>query len=456
MNDNNDNRICIIGAGLTGTLLSLYLAKRGYRVDVYEKRPDMRRTDIRGGRTIVMVISHRGFSALAGIGLEDRVRSCTVPNHSRMVHLPDGSTERQTYGRNGQTINTVERKELNCLLMDEAERTGKVSISFLHQLEGIDMDTGRIEVRNVETGERYSKHYRYVFGADGAFSDVRNAMVEVKAITGELRSVGYGYRELVIPAGHDGDWILDHRHLHTWPRGSCFLVALPRSDRTFGCNLFLPSEGRLSMATIQTEDSVHRLFTDLFRDIKDSMPSLTRDFFTNPSSEIFRVSASPWNYRDRTLLLGDAAHAIAPFFGMGMNVCFEDCAVFDKLLDKHAGSIGKAMEEFGAIRKADTNAIAELSDRNFQDLGNPDPKYTLKWQLSRDIQSIYPERWIPLYVMIAFSSLPLAEVFRRGEVQRGILDKIVTNEDEASLADRRQLERILPKYLALEPELSRN
>ena len=417
--------ICIVGAGLVGSLLSIYLAQRGFAVDLYEKRPDMRQSSIRGGRSIVMSISYRGLKGLDGAGLRSLVEGQTHPKFSRMVHLPDGSTTEQAYGRDRQSINTVDRKQLNCNLLDRAQATGRVRVFFNHQVQSLDLKSGQIVFDDIESMNPVARQYDKIIGADGMFSKIREALEQQGATKSEMLSMQHGYRELGIPP-IDGKWALPDHFVHVWPRQNYILVALPKLDRSFTCTLFLPAEGELSLATITTEAEVQRLFRTQFESVIPLMPTMVEDFFTNPASRLFSVKCAPWNYKDRVMLVGDAAHAIVPFFAMGMNVGFEDCSVFDQLMEESHNDIGAVFQTFGARRKPDTDAIADLSARNFSEIAHsPDPDYNFKWSLERKIWETYPDKWIPLYPMIAFSHLPLREAVRRNQRQKEILAEIV-------------------------------
>lgn len=454
MTDCHD-RIGIVGAGLVGSLLSIYLAQRGFAVDLYEKRPDMRKSAMRGGRSIVMSISYRGLKGLDGVGLRSLVEGQTHPKYSRMVHLPDGTTTEQAYGRDRQSINTVDRKQLNCNLLDRAEATGRVKIYFNHQLQSMDIRGGGLVLEDIETGNLLTRTYDRIIGADGMFSRVREALEAQGDTTSDRLNMQHGYRELGIPPVNGG-WALPEHLVHVWPRRNYILVALPKLDKSYTCTLFLPADGDLSLASITSEADVFRLFRAQFADVIPLMPTMVDDFFSNPASRLFSVKCSPWNYEDRVLVLGDAAHAIVPFFAMGMNVGFEDCTVFDGLMEEFRNDLGAVIREFGARRKPDTDAIADLSAKNFSEIAHsPDPDYNFKWALERRIWETYPDRWMPLYPMIAFSHMPLREAVQRNQRQKEILAEIIprvktdaTDYSDAFLDDIVRT-HVTPRLLAL-------
>ncbi|MBD3258967.1 kynurenine 3-monooxygenase [candidate division GN15 bacterium] len=442
------HRICVIGAGLTGTLLSLYFARRGFEVDVFEKRPDMRAADIPGGRTIVMSLSHRGLRALDGVGLQDAVLKTTFPKYGRAVHLCDGSVQEQAYGRDGDAINTVDRKELNCLLMNKAEATGRIRLFFEMRLQHLDADTGQVELYHTVAGQTVKVRYRAIIGADGIFSQVREQLQKINAVTSHLVETGYSYRELSIPPNEDGTHRLAKSSVHVWPRKNHVLVGLPRHDGSFCCNLFLPSEGEWSLSSLQTRECISVFFDNHFPMVKPLMPDLIDEWLTNPRSDISTVKCRPWHHKDKVMLIGDAAHAIVPFFAMGMNVGFEDCRVFDDLMTTHGNDLGRVFEAFSRLRIPDTDAISDLSYKNFSEISkSPDPTYHTKWTLERQIWELRPDRWMPYYAMIAFSDLPLADTVARKEQQNQVIEQLLADHGQDVVACPLRLADVVDSYV---------
>jgi kynurenine 3-monooxygenase len=440
----NEERICVVGAGLVGTLLSLYLAKRGYRVDLYEKRPDMRHAHISAGRSIVMSISARGVRALEGVGQADAITSQTLPKRGRTVHMADGTLKFQRYGKENNSINTIDRRALNCTLMDKAEATGKVKIFFNQECGYIDIDTCDVEFLDTESGEKTSKRYSRIVGTDGIFSSVRANLEDRRATVSELTTHPYGYRELVIPPLPDGDWAMEHNSVHIWPRPNIMMLAIPRIDHAFTITLFLPLKGENSFCALQTEEQLISFFKRNFPKAYGRMPTLVEDYFTNDTASIFSVRCSPWHYKDKVAILGDASHAIVPFFAMGMNAGFEDCTVFDNLMEKHRGDFGAVFKEFTLHRKPDMDAMADMSMTNFAELEkSPDPNYDTKWMLERKLWDLLPDRWMPQYAMIAFSHIPLSEVEVRSKLQMRILDELVTRYSIEELENDNRLKEIV-------------
>jgi len=444
VNKNGDEKICIVGAGLVGSMLSIILAQSGFEIEVFEKRKDPRLDDKTRGRSIAMSISNRGWKALRMIGLENEVRKNTNPKHSRMVHLPNGSVQAQEYGKDGQTINTINRRYLNITLIDKALNTGKVKMFFNHDCEYIDEESGEIIFRNNETDEKINKVFTRIIGADGNFSAVGGLLAKRNLIEHNRMTLIYGYKELRIPPDEKGDFAIENHYVHVWPRQNAILIALPGLENEFICTLFLPLEGDNSIDTIQSDKSLLNLFKENFSDVIPLIPNLQEQFFNNPTSHITAVKAFPWNYKDKILLIGDAAHAIAPFYAMGMNVGFEDCTTFLEMLVKNDYSFARTFEQFGTKRKLDTDAIAELSFRNFNNISkSPDPTYNVKWELERKIWHLIPEKWMPAYAMIAFTNMPLSKVARQKEKQDKILDELVkSNQNILELPDGILLELV--------------
>jgi kynurenine 3-monooxygenase len=419
-------KVCVVGAGLTGSLLTIILAKRGFEVDMYEKRPDIRKKLVSGNRTIAMSLSVRGIRGLERAGLSENIVKNTLPKHSRVVHKKNGSLFVQQYGKDGDTINTVDRTELNSQLLNEAEKTGKVNFYPDTRCNIIDADNGLITFTNEILNESYTKEYRWIIGADGIFSDVRQNLIREALVRSELRKAKHGYRELVIPPDENGNYRLDKNCVHVWPRKDYIMVGLPSHGGKFTCNLFLPSEGKLSLKTIENEKQIHELFDRDFKKMKPLMPNLIEDYFNHAASEILTVKCDKWNYRDRVLLIGDAAHAIVPFFAMGMNVGFEDCTVFDDLMKKYNNDLERVFLSFGKKRKPETDAISDLSFKNFSEISkSPNDDYHKIWELERTIWDMYPGKWIPLYPMIAFSHIPFTEVIRRNDLQKEMIENLV-------------------------------
>jgi len=444
-----DETVGIVGAGLVGALLAVRLARLGWRVDLYEKRPDLRRTDLPGGRSIVMSLSDRGWRGLAAAGLDAAVRPTTIPKGRRLVHLEDGGLRPQPYGRPEDAIWTVDRKRLNCLLLDAAEREG-VALHFQYECRGLDAGTGRLEFADLSGGKAATRRHDRIVGADGIFSRVRGELSAQGLVRDDVHTLEFGYRELSIPARPGGGWALPHDAVHVWPRPGCLLLALPNRDGSFTCMLIMRLEGEGSLAAVRTADELDAIFASRFPDAAPLMPRLAEEFFRHPVSNIFTVRCDPWHAGERVVLIGDACHAIAPFYAMGMNVGFEDVTLLIGLLERHGGDWGRAVPEFGARRKPDTDAIADLSLKNFKAIGqSTGDHFHLKWELERRIWELEPRRWRPLYSMIAFSHIPLSLVAHIHERQNRVVNALVA-EHGVDSPDHPDLPRLAAALLSSE------
>jgi kynurenine 3-monooxygenase len=414
----------VAGAGLVGSLLSIYLAKRGHDVTVYERRPDMRDTSIPAGRSINLAMSDRGLRGLAGVGLEDEIRKICIPMHGRMIHDIKGNTNFQRYGKEGQFINSVSRGELNKLLMTEAEKAG-VKIHFNTRLNTLDLNTATAKFVD-GYGQEMVAEADTMFGTDGAFSAARMALM-----TGSDRFdysqtyLEHGYKELtILPV--NGEFAMDHTALHIWPRGGYMLIALPNLDKTFTCTLFFPFEGEESFEALDTVAKARSFFERVFPDALALMPEFDEEWANNPAASLCTVRCLPWKYKDKLLLVGDAAHAIVPFYGQGMNCGFEDCTVLDQLLESHS-DLTHVFAEFEKLRKPNANAVAELALINFVEMRDKvaDPMFVLRKKIEAKFNAKHPTLWLPLYSMVTFSDIPYADALTLGQWQNSIMEKVM-------------------------------
>ncbi len=421
-------KIAIAGAGLVGSLLAIYLAKRGHDIDVYERRQDMRKLDIDGGRSINLAMSTRGWRALRGVGLDEKVSEIAIPMHGRMIHHLDGTQELQPYGKPGQSIYSVDRAELNRILMNSAEAHENVNFHFEQKCRKVDLKNREIQFENMDTGGYYTINPDLIFGADGAFSNVRSSMQRTNRFNYSQYFLPHGYKELTIPPGENGSFQMEKNALHIWPRKSFMLIALPNPDGSFTCTLFLAFEGEVSFEQLKDNASVLRFFETYFPDAMPLMPDLLTDFKENPSSSLITVRCSPWTKYGHTALIGDASHAIVPFYGQGMNSGFEDCYVLDQIMEAHSTVAdeedgdrdGEELEinwsrllyDYEQSRIPDANAIADLAMRNFVEMRDSvtDPNYLLKKKIEKWLNAHYgDERYLPLYSMVTFSDLRYSE-----------------------------------------------
>ena len=416
--------IAITGAGLVGSLLAIYLKKRGYEVSVFERRPDMRLQIADVGRSINLALSNRGIKSLESVGLAQHVKQIAIPMHGRMMHAVDGTLTFQAYGKEGQFINSISRKDLNILLINTAEQAG-VKFNFNRRVTDIDLKNTSLTYSLHSATS--SQNFDAIVGADGAFSVVRLAMQFTDRFDFSQDYIDHGYKELHIPAGDAGVFKLEKNALHIWPRESFMMIALPNPDGSFTCTLFFPFEGSPSFNTLKTRDNIQNFFKTTFPDVLELMPDLLHDFETNPTSSLVTMKCYPWA-RNNILLLGDAAHAIVPFYGQGMNAGFEDCRILNELLDQYNDDWSRAVASFQELRKADTDAIAQLALDNFIEMRDlvADADFLLRKKIEAKLHALYPDKWIPLYSMVTFhENIRYSEAYRIGKKQKVIMDKVM-------------------------------
>ena len=418
----------IIGAGLVGSLLSIYLSKRGYKVKVYERRGDMRQEKLTAGRSINLALSDRGIKALEEVGIMDEIKKIAIPMHGRFIHNADGSTAYQQYGNDGQYINSVSRGELNKKLMDLAEENG-AEIFFNERCERIDWQKEEVVFENMLNHKLQTTNYQLVFGSDGAFSAARlTNQLQHDRFQYQQYYIDFGYKELTIPARPDGTFAMDKNALHIWPRGNFMLIALPNIDGSFTCTLFFPFEGDPSFASLDTREKVSSFFESTFADALPLMPTLADDFFNNSSASLVTVKCFPWIRDDKFALIGDAAHAIVPFFGQGMNCGFEDCVVLNRLIDKHSEDWYLILNEYQQLRKPDGDAIADLALNNFVEMRDKvaDPKFLLQKKIEAAFSKKYPDKWTPAYAQVTFSPhIRYSEALKNSIKQEAIMQQIM-------------------------------
>lgn len=415
-----------------GSLLSIYLTKRGYPVSVFERRSDMRLHDVGGGRSINLALSSRGIKALHEVGLAESIRKTAIPMHGRMIHSVDSQLNFQPYGKEGQFINSISRSELNMVLMDEAEKLG-VEINFNQKIDSIDLKNTRLETSpQVQTSilpkiEATSEQYELVIGADGVYSSMRNAFQVSDRFDYSQTYIEHGYKELTIPSGKANGFLMEKNALHIWPRESFMLIALPNMNGSFTCTLFFPFSGPTSFEAIKNKEDVNTFFNKYFPDVIPIMPDLEDDFLANSSSSLVTVKCWPWA-KNNSLLIGDAAHGIVPFFGQGMNAGFEDCRILNDLLDQHDDDWQKVLPKFQHLRKPDTDAIAELALANFIEMRDlvADPEFILRKKIEARLHQLYPDQWIPLYSMVTFNeNIRYSEALEMGRKQKAIMDRVM-------------------------------
>ena len=421
-----ENKIAVVGAGLVGSLLAALLAKKGHHIDLIERRPDLRKADISAGRSINLALSDRGLKALELIGLADQMKAISIPMTGRYLHDEDGTVRQMPYGKEGQHILSISRGQLNQKLLDVAEETGQVDLKFNAPCKHIDLNSNTITTQDYADKTEETTSYQHIFGTDGAFSVVRDRMMRGDRFDYSQHYISSGYKELSMPPVEGKKWAIDKNFLHIWPRKSFMLIALPNLDGSFTCTLFMPFEGEYSFSKLTNDAEVKTFFQTHFADAVPHMTTLMEDWHQNATSSLVTVKASPWHFEDKALLLGDAAHAIVPFYGQGMNAGFEDVTVLEELMSK-GGNWADIFKQFSQKRVADGHAIADLAIANYTEMRDlvADPHFVKKRALSGKISQLMPDTWLPLYSMVTFSHIPYHEALAKGKNQDEILEKLV-------------------------------
>lgn len=439
--------VTIVGAGLVGSLLSIYLAKRGYKINLYERRPDMRKAKISAGKSINLALSDRGWKGLQGVGIADEIRKIAIPMYGRQIHNQDGSVVFQPYGKKEQAIYSVSRAEINMKLMDLAEQQKDVKIHFEERCTHVDRKNLVTYFENGTSKKTSSAGSDLLFGSDGAFSAARLDMqLTSDRFEYNQHYITAGYKELIIPPGENGEFLLEKNALHIWPRGSFMMIALPNTDGNFTCTLFLPFEGEKSFEKLKTREDVKKFFDEEFPTAVPLMPTLLNDFFANPTSSLVTVKCFPWTFDDRIALIGDAAHAIVPFFGQGMNCGFEDCVVLNDLIDKHKDNWQAILKEYQSLRKPDGDAIADLAIANFVEMRDKtaDPKFLLQKKIEARFNEKHPDKWIPLYTMVTYSpDIRYSTALKEGIRQQSIMDKVMALPGIEQKWDSEEVEKMI-------------
>jgi len=418
-------KIAIVGSGLVGSLLAIYLKKAGHTVHVYDRSPDIRKINF-SGRSINLAMSNRGWKALDAVGVGDDVRAIAIPMDKRAIHMVD-KVNFQHYGKDGESIYSISRGTLNRKMIDLAEQAG-AEFYFEKKIWDVTLATATLHIGEEERGEWQEYNYDKVFGADGAFSRIRHRMQRQSMFNYSQEFLTSGYKELNIPANADGTHKLDKNSFHIWPRGDFMLIALPNLDGSFTCTLFMPFEGENSFASLTDRKKVEEFFAMNFPDSTEVISKLAEDFFNNPTSTLVTMKCFPWTYEDKVALIGDACHAIVPFYGQGMNAGFEDVSVLYEMIEVYGDDWKKIFSEYQTSRKPNADAIAELSYRNFMEMSSKtaDEKFLLQKKIEKRFSTKYPEKWIPLYSRVTFSHRPYTEALAIGDKQKAIMDKVMT------------------------------
>lgn len=433
------SNVTIIGAGLCGSLLSIILARRGIKVTVLERQVDPRTVHAVTGRSVNLVLSARGNRALKYAGIIEYIEPLLVPMKGRLIHHEDGTTELQSYGqRESEQIYSVSRAELNRMLIETAEKEYNVRVRFQQEAVSYYPDEAALRIRDHEKSTDYDVRTNPVIGADGAGSVIRRAFTDAAKISPSETLLEHSYKELSIPGNADGSFQLDHDVLHIWPRGGFMLIALPNPGGDFTLTLFLPSSGPNSFVELDTDDKVSEFFARNFSDVVPLIDNLIGSYGDNPVGILGTVRCRHWHDRDKLLLIGDAAHAVVPFHGQGMNLAFEDCVVLDRVLENPDADWTTVFEVYEAEQIANANAIADMALENYVEMRDTvrNPKHMLHKQLSFELERRLPNRFIPRYSMVMFhDEIPYAVAQERGVVQQKLLEELTENADTIEQID---------------------
>ena len=430
-------KFVLIGSGLAGGLLAAYLGRRGYDVDLYERRADPREANIVGGRSINLAISTRGIHALEKLGIADEALQHAIPMRGRMIHDKSGDMHFAPYDVDPKKcINSIGRAGLNTTVIEAAQRYPNVHVHFNHKCTDVDLNSATAWLVS-ETAARapqlrgddapvveITAQGDTVIGVDGAFSAVRQSMqMHIDSFEYDESYLAHGYKELTIPPGPDGSWRMEKNALHIWPRKSFMMIALPNPDGSFTCTLFWEFEGPRSFATTKTDEDVSRFFEEEFPDAVPLMPTLLEDFKNNPTGSLVTIRCGPWYYRDKVCLLGDAAHAVVPFYGQGMNAAFEDCVVLDECLEKFSDNRERAFTEYFSRRKKNTDALADLAIGNFIEMRDKTASKTFraKKKVDHALEAALPGVYLPLYTMVTFTRMPYVMAAKRARLQDSLV-----------------------------------
>lgn len=440
-------KIAVAGAGLVGSLLAIYLKRAGHSVHVFDRSPDIRTVNF-SGRSINLAMSHRGWRTLDEVGLGDEIRKIAIPMDKRAIHMADGSLSYQHYGKDGESIYSISRGGLNRQMVSLAEAEG-VEFFFETRLWDVNLDTATLYTGETERGAWTELQYDMVFGADGAFSRIRHRMQRQNMFDYSQQFLNTGYKELNIPANPDGTHKMDKNSFHIWPRGEFMFIAMPNTDGSFTCTLFMPFEGENSFASLKDREALEAFFTKHFPSTKDVIPNLAEDFFKNPTSSLVTMKCYPWVYKDKVALIGDACHAIVPFYGHGMNAGFEDITILGQMMEKYGDDWATLLNQYQLSRKPNADAIAELSYRNFMEMSvdTADPDFHLRKKIEKWFSAKHPDKWLPLYSRVTFSYRPYAEALAIGDRQKAIMDQVMKLEGIEELWDKPVVESLILKML---------
>ncbi|MBT8282034.1 MAG: FAD-dependent monooxygenase [Muriicola sp.] len=417
--------IAIVGSGLVGSLLAIYLRPYGHSVTVFDRRPDIRTIEF-SGRSINLAMSDRGWKALREVSLEKQIKEIAIPLNKRAMHVLGKPQYFQKYGKEGEAIWSISRGILNRKMIDLAEEAG-VEFKFNEKVWDVDLPTATLYTGDSEKSEWKEYKFDIVFGCDGAFSRIRHKMQRRSRYNYSQDFIDVGYKELTIPPNKDGSHKLDKHSFHIWPRGKFMFIAMPNLDGSFTCTLFLPFEGEVSFEKITTKKEAKAFFTTYFPNVMQDIENLTKDFFNNPTSAMVTMKCYPWTYWDKVALVGDSAHAVVPFYGQGMNAGFEDIYALNQIIKKFGDDWENIFQTFQKQRKPNADAIAELSYRNFIEMSSKtaDPSFLLQKKIEKWFAEKHPTLWEPTYSRVTFSDRAYAEALAIGDFQEEIMQEVM-------------------------------
>lgn len=440
----------VIGAGLVGSLWTIYLKKAGYIVNVYERRSDMRLQNMSAGKSINLAMSYRGWKGLSDVGVDDEIRKISIPMYGRTMHTKEGDTSYQPYGNEGQAIYSVSRGDINSTLMNIAEKDEFVKIHFNQECIGVELNEGKATFRNTQTGEISEIKSDVVFATDGAFSAARyTGMQKLDRFSYSQNYIADGYREILLPANEDGTHKLPVNTLHIWPRGKFMLIALPNFDGSYTCTLFMPFEDdKYCFNNLTSKEKVTEFFKEVFPDFYEMMPTVADAWEDHPLSSLAIIRCFPWTH-GKLALMGDAAHATVPFFGQGMNAGFEDCSVLWELMQKHNENWEEVFKEYEKVRKPNGDAVQDLSLLNYIVMRDKvaDPEFLLLQKIERRINYLYPDNYFPLYSMVAFTNIEYHTALTKGQEQEAMVKQIIQEKGITASTSDEDIDKLIHEFM---------
>lgn len=449
MSNTHNKKACIIGAGLVGSLYSIFLKRRGYDVHVYERRPDMRKEVIDGGRSINLVITEKGLQALQILKLKDQVIRETVPVYGRMMHDQKGDLTYQAYGVTGKECNySISRAQLNKIMINYADAEG-VKFNFNQRLYDMHLDENLLRFQNEKTAVITEVPSELSFGADGAPAASRSLMAEMGLTKENISPLGHDYKELIIPKETAEAQQLRLSALHIWPRGHHMMMALPNLDGSFTVTVYLPEQGEISFANLKDEKNIRAYFESFYPDAVGLMPEFVKDFTQNPTGKLATVRCYPWHYKNKIALIGDAAHGVVPFFGQGMNAGFDDCVLLEKLTDHYQDNWDLIFAKYSELQKPNGDAIADMAIANLKEMSEKvsDSQFLMQRQVEKIIATKFPQFYLPRYSMITHTTIPYSLCQKAGVLQEEILTEVCHGLTKAEDVNLKQAEVLIQNKL---------